>query len=440
MTSSALWLPLLWVFILSSRPLSLWLQGKALVQTADAYLEGSPMDRYMFLLMIILGFVVLQRRAMSWGVAFSRNPWMFLFYIFLGLSCVWSDYSFVSFKRWIKDIGNVIMVLIILTEKEPTIAVRALFARLMYFTVPLSIVLFKYFPHYGRYLSSSWENTACGVATEKNALGCLAFLAGMFLVWDFIHLRNKAERKPDRLDLITRCGLMWMVLWTLKIANSSTAWVCLVLGAAMIWLMSLKFAQRQVRHLGTYCFAAAAAVVLFYSTPALFQAFLEFLGEDVTLTGRTELWAELIKEDINPLLGTGHQAFWLGPRLQAYWDRWAFHPNQAHNGYIETYLNTGFISLALLLMLIFANFRNLKPGLSQGSPYAILRFALFVIVLFYNWTEAMFNKLSPIWFFFLLAVFEYARVTVMASRPAETAPKVNPKAQFSSVLAPLKPL
>jgi O-antigen ligase len=239
-------------------------------------------------------------------------------------------------------------------------------------------------------------------------------------------MRKRPERKTDRLDVGTRWALLLMVLWTLKMANSSTAWVCFVLGSAVIWLMHLRFAQRQVKHLGAYCVAAAAVIVLFYSSPAIFQAFLQFLGEDVTLTGRTELWSELIKEDINPLLGTGHQAFWLGSRLEEYWERWAFHPNQAHNGYLETYLNAGLIGLALLVMLILASPKNFRGDLSRGSAYGILRFALFVIVLFYNWTEAMFNKLSPIWFFFLLTALEYPRVDAgILRRRAESSVKTT---------------
>ncbi len=44
----------------------------------------------------------------------------------------------------------------------------------------------------------------------------------------------------------------------------------------------------------------------------------------------------------NPLLGTGYESFWLGPRLQWFWQHAGLgHINEAHNGYLEVYLNLG---------------------------------------------------------------------------------------------------
>ena len=41
------------------------------------------------------------------------------------------------------------------------------------------------------------------------------------------------------------------------------------------------------------------------------DVFLEFLGKDPTLTGRSELWAYVWKDiDLRPLLGWGYAAFW----------------------------------------------------------------------------------------------------------------------------------
>ena len=39
------------------------------------------------------------------------------------------------------------------------------------------------------------------------------------------------------------------------------------------------------------------------------------LGKDPTLTGRTEIWGFVLGLHTNPLVGTGFESFWLGPRL-----------------------------------------------------------------------------------------------------------------------------
>src|SRR5882724_4713900 len=77
MTSGALWIPLLWLAIIGSRPVSFWFGGGLKVETADDYLEGSPLDRNVFLLLMVAGSAVLLRRVGNWGRIFASNRWIF---------------------------------------------------------------------------------------------------------------------------------------------------------------------------------------------------------------------------------------------------------------------------------------------------------------------------------------------------------------------------
>jgi len=133
------------------------------------------------------------------------------------------------------------------------------------------------------------------------------------------------------------------------------------------------------------------------------------LGRDATLTGRTDLWNILLREPINPLVGTGYQSFWLSDAAQRLWETHPFHPNQAHNGYLETYLNGGLAGVLLLLGMIVSPLRGPRAKLLGEGGFTIIRFAFLFVGVFYNWTEATFNKLSPMWFIVLLAVLEYRR-------------------------------
>src|SRR5712671_729342 len=131
--SPALWIPLAWAFILGSRPVSTWFGFGGSEEAADGYLEGSPFDRTIFLLLIVAGIGVLFRRRANWQRIISQNKWVFLYFFYLGVSVLWSDYLFTAFKRWIKDFGNVIMVLVILSEADAISAVKAMFSRCIYF-------------------------------------------------------------------------------------------------------------------------------------------------------------------------------------------------------------------------------------------------------------------------------------------------------------------
>ncbi len=380
------------------------------MESPDNYLEGSPMDRNVYLLFIVIGFAVLLRRGLNWGSIVASNRWLFVFFLYCGISIIWSDYPFVSFKRWTKDLGNVIMVLIILSEQDTADAIRAVFARFTYLVIPLSGLFIKYYSELGKYYTRSWETAYCGVATEKNALGCLAMISGLFLLWDFIERRNDMHGKQSRTDMLNRGILLLMVFWLLDKAQSSTSIVTLVLGSVIIIMMQFPSAKRQAKYLGTYSLLIGILILALYSSAGIRQTLVGAVDRDITLTGRTVLWTELLGEPINPFFGTGYQSFWLGLRAERYWHKWNFRPNQAHNGYLETYLNGGLVGVSLLFLMILSGARRLKKELLLGSSCGLLFFSFLFVVLIYNWTEAMFNKMTPVWFILLTAcLMSYAR-------------------------------
>jgi O-antigen ligase len=399
-----LWIALLWVVIIGSRPISLWLNPGQAIESPEDYLEGSPLDRYIFLFFIVAGFITLLRRHVAWGKIIRSNRFVFILSIYFLISIVWSDYPFISLKRWIKDIGNIIIVLLILTEKDSSQAVKAVFMRYIYVVVPLSIAMIKYFPEIGRYYNRwTWEPSFCGVATDKNALGCIAIISGLVLVWSYLDSRDRVDKQMDKTDLFTHIGLLFCTLWLIIMSHSSTAIVCLILGVGILFFMRRPVAIGQIRHLGTYTIFFLTLIFLLYTIPSVLEAFVEMVGRNVTLTGRTDLWTDLLRMHINPIVGTGYQSFWLGDRAQYMWDKYYFHPNQAHNGYLETYLNGGVIGLSLLIAMIISTGSKLKKELMAGRSFGIFLFSFLVIALIYNWTEASFHGLSLIWLTVLLA-------------------------------------
>src|SRR6188508_540026 len=119
--SPAIWIPTLWVAIISSRPLSMWLGFGG----GESTLEGSPLDGLVFLLLILVSFYVLSRRGLKWPPLIAENWPLFLFYFFLLLTVLWANSPPTSFKRWFKEFGNIAVLLVILTEARPQQALRA---------------------------------------------------------------------------------------------------------------------------------------------------------------------------------------------------------------------------------------------------------------------------------------------------------------------------
>ena len=52
-----------------------------------------------------------------------------LFFLYCLVSLVWSDFPGVAFKRWIKAIGDFLVILVVVSETDPVAGVRAFLSR-----------------------------------------------------------------------------------------------------------------------------------------------------------------------------------------------------------------------------------------------------------------------------------------------------------------------
>ena len=410
MTSIALWVPLIWIMIIGSRAVSLWIGAEVpKVENLDDYLQGSPFDRNISLILIFTGIIILLKRHVNWGLFVKTNFWFIAFFVFCGISCFWSDYAFTAFKRYIKDVGNVIMVLIIITETNPAQAIRAVLARYAYFAVIISVLFVKYMPELGRYYNRwTYQVAYCGITTEKNTLGQILFICGIFIIWDIIELFTKEDKAINKIDLLMSGILLSMTLWLLFfMADSATATLCFFMGTLIIILMRSTNVKRQVRNLGTWSLVLLFLMSFIYIFPGIMGAFVEILGRDASLTGRTDLWSELLAQPINPIIGTGFQSFWQTPEAAKLGAKFYFIPNQAHNGYLEVYLQTGLVGLLLLIAAIVAAGGKFKKTILESRSHAVLLFSLFIVALVNNWTEASTNKQALIWFILILGLLNY---------------------------------
>jgi exopolysaccharide production protein ExoQ len=399
--SPALWIPLLWFVILGSRLPSQWL-GQTPVSAIEAYQEGSLLDRSIYLMLIMSAVWILMARSIRWGDLFAHNTAMMLFLLFTLLSITWSDFPFVSFKRWIRDLGNYLVILVILSDPRPLLAVQTVLRRLCYVLIPLSVVLIKYYPHLGRGYSE-WTGVAyyMGAATTKNMLGVLCLISGIFFFWDTVRRWGDRGGRERKRIILVNGAFMGMTLWLLNLADSATSRVCLVIaclviGAAHSRAVRINPGRLKVLIPGALCMY----VVLefgFNITDVVAQA----VGRDPSLTGRTDLWNDLLGVNTDPLVGAGYESFWLGDRLHAIWAKHPFRPNQAHNGYLEVYLNLGLLGLCLLGGFLISSYRRACTELARAGDLASLSLALWTILLFYNMTEAAF-KSQLLWSTFLL--------------------------------------
>jgi exopolysaccharide production protein ExoQ len=398
--SPALWIPVAWLSIGASRGISEWFRGVAVMQSPDEYLEGSPVDQLVYIGLLGAGLLVLLARGRRSETILRANGPLVIFFLYCAVSVLWSDYPFVAFKRWTKALGNLVMVLVVLTDRDPSGAVRRLLARSGFLLIPVSVLLIKYYPALGRsYSIWTGEPYYSGVATGKNGLGVVCLIFGLASLWRFLQVVHGRLAGP----LIAHGVVLAMALWLLWMADSATALGCFMVGAGLIVLRTRRgFALKPAAlHLVAVGILSLCVFGLILDPGA---GLVQAMGRDPTLTGRTQLWQDLLRMPVNSWLGTGFESFWLGERARWLWARHWWHPNQAHNGYLEVFITLGWLGVALLAFVMAWGYRHIVGALPRDPNLATLRLALFMAAVLYNLTEAAFKVMHPVWIAFLLAV------------------------------------
>jgi exopolysaccharide production protein ExoQ len=404
--SGALWIPLIWVLITGSRFVSQWLSlGSAGTGPVD---EGSPIDAAVFFSLIVGGLYVLNQRRVSLSEFAKYNRWLIIFLLYCLVAVLWSDFPFVAFKRWIKILGHPIMALLVLTEPDPKEAVRRLLKRSAYVLVPLSICFIKFYPEYGRAFSF-WDGEAwnTGVSQNKNGLGCDCMILGLFFFWNTLQAFQIKNRKARRSELLLSVGFLAMVWWLLSQASSATSLTAMLVGWFTIGLVGLGVVNR--RFIGTYLVIGILVFAVLDPIFGIYANVIKSLGRNLTLTDRTDLWREVFRLQNNPIFGLGFESFWLGERLQALWKEFPWRPIQAHNGYIETYLNLGIVGVALLVGQIIGTFGKIRLDLLKRFQFAQFRLGFLFAIAVFNYTEAAFVNTSLVWTIFFLIAVDYPR-------------------------------
>jgi O-antigen ligase len=321
--------------------------------------------------------------------------------LFCLFSVAWSDdQPYVLVKRWIKELGNPIIALVLLTERRPYEALATTIKRLAFVSLPVSVLLIKYIPELGRAYASDGSPTYTGIGEQKNSLGLICLTTVLCYTWTQLHRREPGE--PLRLD--HHAILIAMLLWLMYMANSQTALLCAIVAVAVLVLATRPFVTRKPARVLTFVAVAAVACVAADATIGIKGAIIGILGRDSTLTNRTTIWNVVSSLHTNPVVGVGFMSFWSGERLAIISRAVGTGGlNQAHNGYLEQYLNLGYMGLAFIGAIIIAALLDVRRQLSTDYAPAVLRLCLILVALLYNYTEASFYGVNNMWLLLITA-------------------------------------
>lgn len=409
--SMALWIPTLWILYCASKNFALWFgtYNWEVESMTAAIIAGSPMDRNFLSVLIIVGLLILIRRKIYWHKIVMENHWLFLIFLYMLVSILWSDYPFVSLKRWLRASGTIVMALVVLTGPSPLAGIESIFRRMIYILIPFSVLLVKYYPEYGIDFGRwTGEPMWTGVAMGKNELGMLCVISALFLIWTWVRRRKQKEISSIKYDTMTNVVLLGLTFWLLKGpggAFSATSVVVLIIGLATLFTLRSLKPNANVR--------VMTCVFLLVTVAAYF--FIDFLGvitsltgRGATLTGRTDLiWAKLIPIALkHPILGVGYGGFWMNPMVLDF-DK-LMTVNEAHNGYLDVFIELGTVGLILLAMVIVAFFRKATEVFKNDIEWGSFLLAILLMALLHNITESSLLKSTMlVWNVLVLLIVAY---------------------------------
>jgi exopolysaccharide production protein ExoQ len=280
-----------------------------------------------------------------------KRNWIILpFFIFSGISIIWSISWDVSLYRWLIlfftiIIGGYIGLRYNLQEIINSLSIFGLWIML----VSLIIVLF--IPDIGvmnyHIIQGAWK----GLYWHKNHMGLIASFVNILFLMNVIN----SFRLKEKFKYI------WVLLYIFSLlfiygSDSVAAYLTtIVINSGIIlalgWL-KIRHKIQKYHYLLFIIILIIISLIFFMNIDRLFGIF----NRNTTLTGRIPMWSYLYNTYIirHPLGGYGFNAFWYLASHRVAMQQAAGYPDPiiiADNGFIDILVNTGFIGL--LLFLIF---------------------------------------------------------------------------------------
>jgi exopolysaccharide production protein ExoQ len=422
-TSRALWIPVIWFWILGSRAVSIWLGGRVATDVAAAtQMDGSPTDALVFLLLIVGGLAVLVVRGQRCSRLLMMNLPIIWYFAYCLMSVIWSDFPDVSLKRWFKATGDVVMALVVVTDAQPLDALRRIFSRVGFVLVPASTLVIKYYPDIGsNYDVWTGARFNSGVTTDKNILGVTTYVLALGTLWQLLRLWKQSDLPNRSRQLVAQFTLLGFAVWNLFTANSATSESCLILGAILMLATGLRRFRSHSTAVHKLVLTVIVLGVLIKIT-GTDAVVIQALGRNTNLTGRaSDIWPALFRLAPNGLVGVGFESFWLGPRLHKVWEVLppGEHIDEAHNGYLELYLQLGVIGVVLMISILINGYRRSVAAFRADPGAGSLMLAYVLTATLYSYAEAGFRMLDYAWSFLILAI-------IAANHLSRTYPQKTP--------------
>jgi exopolysaccharide production protein ExoQ len=368
------------------------------------------------------------------GCFVSRNPprlawpphlvWFGAYLALAGASVLWAFKPEISFGRFATQ--TMLLTSIILPAMVAARTADLIRGVFFCFAVGsiLQVVLIL-----GGYCTEAMANSGdagySGYFPDKNALGQFAAFAIILSLYEIIHT---GWRRALGLSIIVSGAYLILA------AHSKAALACVVLAAVMAKLVLFIGKKMRVSPPVTLLPLLVSYVVLSGIVSNLVNRISWHIFQNYDLSARTVIWdfinAEIAKR---PLLGWGYRSFWLvGSDSPSLVDGggWVREMPEAHNGYLDTILDTGHIGLVLFLIFIFTTLHAIGRVANRDPARAWLLLSIALFIILENFLESGWMR-GGLWLMFVLVAVEAGRYWQPFHRELGAAGRVLQKSAIS---------
>jgi O-antigen ligase len=361
----------------------------------DSVAEGSLGNKLFWIFLLSISVFVWRKLYKNRIKTLNLHIYLLIAYISLEvLSAVWSAVPLISLRR---SIQQTIILFCILTpfllgidKNQILFKVCAILA----FIVLINIVLIPLFgiPSFGYN----------GTFPQKNLLGQISTIAFFLCVYAAIQTIGK-----NRVFFIFSAALA-ILLVVISRSKTSLALLMIVPFISYVFITIAHVKNPLTRSVLiliniTVIFSIISASIL---VPFDIYDISNLLFHDRTFTGRTRIW-EFAGYYINqaPIIGYGYGSFWgIGSATKAIGEGFIGGLLQAHDGYVDIILETGYLGLTIASLFLLALLRQIVSIPKNDKWLAILLLSCVIFILLNNTMESsLFRSYVPLWVTLLLS-------------------------------------
>lgn len=338
---------------------------------------SNPINQLVYSFIFLLALSSLLPRYKKLLIWINHEKYIVFFLLWCGITIFFAIDPFVSFKRYFQYITTSLVFISFYENFGNEEFLLKIFKYLFSIYVILSLIICLIVPEAKDPSFNTWR----GFHATKNNLGQYAGISVIFFSYLYLVSKSLTVKTYSIFFTIlsilllfgsfsmTNIVLITFFIISFVVINSNKIFEPIGISRRFFFIMITLFG-----------FMFISILII---NPDLINIFFEITGKDPTFTGRTEIWALVLSQNVNDLItGVGFQSFWIPEKLSKiilfqYWL-----PNQSHNGYVDIILEVGLIGLLLFSFVVFLFFRRKKIK-SSGLWVSIV-----IYVLILNFSES----------------------------------------------------